>query len=58
MAYITPEIEDSLEISDTGPVSEKDQIVNTKGASLNYTLWSVQAEGPFCADKSSLKGDD
>ena len=41
------------------PVATEDaQLVNTKGASLNYVRWHVTAQGAFCADKSSLKGSE
>ena len=46
------ETEEVILIDDEGPVQPGDALVNTKGASLNYTLWD--AAGPFCADKSSF----
>jgi hypothetical protein len=57
MAYLGPEVE-TLEVDDKGGVTLDDQLVNTKGASLNYVRWCVESLGPFCADKSSLKGED
>lgn len=47
-----PEVEETLIIEDDGPVQPEDALVNTKGASLNYTKWD--AAGPYCADKSSF----
>lgn len=59
MAYLTPEVdEEFIDVDDPGSVNERDQLVNTKGASLNYTVWMLHAEGPFCADKNTLKGDE
>lgn len=47
-----------LTVHDDGPVTAADRLINTRGSSLNYTLWEPQALAPFCADKSSLKGED
>ena len=38
--------------------AEDAQLVNTRGASLNYVRWQVTAQGAFCADKSSLQGTE
>lgn len=45
-----------LEVEDPGAVSSEDKFVNVVGSSLNYVSWMRESLGPFCADKSSLKG--
>jgi hypothetical protein len=63
-AYLGPEPKeaaadsDVLVVSDHGPVTVADRLINTRGSSLNYTVWDPQALAPFCADRSSLKGED
>lgn len=49
---------DVLDIAVPDATAEDAQLVNTRGASLNYVRWSVAAQGAFCADKSSLKGTE
>ena len=49
---------DVLDIAVPDATAEDAQLVNTKGASLNYVRWTVTAQGAFCADKSSLKGTE
>jgi hypothetical protein len=71
MAYLDPELneaatrepvdakaDDALEINDPGAVTEADSLINTRGASLNYVLHLLKTDGPFCADRSSLRGED
>lgn len=69
MAYLLPMMEsepeaqpsnseDVLEVFDLGPVTEEDRFLNTRGASLNYVVHMIQSSGAFCADKSSLKGEE
>jgi hypothetical protein len=52
------ETQDALEIDDPGAVTEADSLINTRGASLNYVLHLLKTNGPFCADRSSLRGED
>jgi hypothetical protein len=49
---------DVLDIAVPDAAAEDAQLVNTRGASLNYVRWHVTAQGAFCADKSSLKGTE
>ncbi|TDV57433.1 hypothetical protein [Actinophytocola oryzae] len=49
---------DVLDIAVPDAGTEDAQLVNTRGASLNYVRWTTTARGAFCADKSSLKGTE
>lgn len=49
---------DTIEIAVPDVATEDAQLVNTRGASLNYVRWHVTAQGAFCADKSSLQGTE
>jgi hypothetical protein len=49
---------DAIDIAVPAAPSEDTQLVNTRGASLNYVRWHVTAQGAFCADKSSLQGTE
>lgn len=49
---------DVLDIAVPDAAAQDAQLVNTRGASLNYVQWHVAAQGAFCADKSSLKGTE
>ena len=58
MANLEPMEEEALDVLDLGPCTEEDRLLNTRGASLNYVLHMIQANAAFCADKSSLRGED
>jgi hypothetical protein len=49
---------DAIEIDVPATDTQDAQLVNTRGASLNYVRWNREAKGAFCADKSSLKGTE
>ncbi|MEO3754174.1 hypothetical protein [Streptomyces sp. B6B3] len=59
MANLSPDygLDDEIDIA-VPVVTEESQMVNTRGASLNYVRWEHEARGAFCADKSSLKGEE
>ena len=50
-----PEVEETLIIEDDGPVQPEDALVNTKGASLNYTKGNAGV--PSAKKRGSLGGE-